>query len=38
MVLKKNDALLASDSVAKQVNKLLGNFLVKFEKIPSSFG
>jgi large subunit ribosomal protein L10Ae len=31
---KKYDVLLASDSVAKQVNKLLGNVLVKWNKFP----
>ncbi len=31
---KKYDILLASDSVAKQVTKLLGNILVKMNKFP----
>ena len=31
---KKYDVLLASDSVAKQVTKLLGNILVKLNKFP----
>lgn len=31
---KKYDVLLASDSVAKQVNKLLGNVLVKWNRFP----
>ncbi len=31
---KKYDVLLASDSVAKQVTKLLGNVLVKLGKFP----
>lgn len=31
---KKYDVLLASDSVAKQVTKLLGNVLVKLNKYP----
>lgn len=31
---KKYDILLASDSVAKQVTKLLGNVLVKMGKFP----
>jgi large subunit ribosomal protein L10Ae len=31
---KKYDILLASDSVAKQVTKLLGNVLVKLGKFP----
>lgn len=31
---KKYDVLLASDSVAKQVTKLLGNLLVKFNRFP----
>lgn len=31
---KKYDVLLASDSVAKQITKLLGNVLVKLNKFP----
>ena len=31
---KKYDVLLASDTVAKQVTKLLGNVLVKMNKFP----
>ena len=31
---KKYDILLASDTVAKQVTKLLGNVLVKMNKFP----
>ena len=31
---KKYDILLASDSVGKQVNKLLGNVLVKMQRFP----
>jgi len=33
---KKYDVLLASDSVAKQVTKLLGNVLVKMNRYPVS--
>jgi large subunit ribosomal protein L10Ae len=33
---KNYDVLLASDSVAKQTNKLLGNVLVKMNKFPIS--
>ena len=35
---KKYDVLIASESVAKQVTKLLGNVLVKMGKYPMAMG